>query len=64
MREVPELDTMIPLDATKPYDVKDVVRAVVDDGYMFEIAEAYAQNIVVGFARIGGRVVGVVANQP
>src|SRR5579871_5196626 len=63
-REVPELDTMIPLDASKPYDVKDVVRAVVDDGYLFEIAEAYAQNIVVGFARVGGRVVGVVANQP
>jgi propionyl-CoA carboxylase beta chain len=63
-REVPELDTMIPLDASKPYDVKDVVRAVVDDGYLFEVAEAYAQNIVVGFARIGGRAVGVVANQP
>ncbi len=63
-REVPELDTMIPLEASKPYDVKDVVRAVVDDGYLFEVAEAYAQNIVVGFARIGGRAVGVVANQP
>ncbi len=55
---------MIPLDASRPYDVKDVVRAVVDDGYLFEIAEAYAQNIVVGFARVGGRAVGVVANQP
>ena len=64
LREVPELDTMIPLEANKPYDVKDVMRAVVDDGYLFEIAEAYAQNIVVGFARIGGRAVGVVANQP
>ncbi|MGH7329164.1 MAG: acyl-CoA carboxylase subunit beta, partial [Polyangiaceae bacterium] len=63
-REVPELDAMIPLDATKPYDVKDVVRAVVDDGYLFEIDAGYAQNIVVGFARVGGRVVGVVANQP
>jgi propionyl-CoA carboxylase beta chain len=63
-REVPELDTMIPLDASKPYDVKDVVRAVVDDGYLFEVAEAYAANIVVGFARVGGRAVGVVANQP
>ncbi len=63
-REVPELDAMIPLDASKPYDVKDVVRAVVDDGYLFEVAEAYAANIVVGFARIGGRAVGVVANQP
>jgi propionyl-CoA carboxylase beta chain len=64
MREVPELDTMIPLDSSRPYDVKDVVRAVVDDGYLFEVAEAYAQNIVVGFARVGGRAVGVVANQP
>ncbi len=64
MREVPELDTMIPLESNKPYDVKDVVSAVVDDGYLFEIAEAYAANIVTGFARIGGRAVGVVANQP
>jgi propionyl-CoA carboxylase beta chain len=63
-REVPELDTMIPLEPSRPYDVKDVVRAVVDDAYLFEIAESYAQNIVVGFARIGGRAVGVVANQP
>ena len=63
-REVPDLDTMIPLEPSRPYDVKDVIRAVVDDGYLFEIAEAYAQNIVVGFARVGGRVVGLVANQP
>jgi propionyl-CoA carboxylase beta chain len=63
-REVPELDAMIPLEASRPYDVKEVVRAVVDDAYLFEVAEAYAQNIVVGFARIGGRAVGVVANQP
>jgi propionyl-CoA carboxylase beta chain len=63
-REVPELDTMIPLEPSRPYDVKDVVRAVVDEGYLFEIAEAYAANIVVGFARVGGRAVGVVANQP
>src|SRR5260370_23696712 len=45
-REVPELDTMIPLDPSKPYAVKDVVRAVVDDGYLFEEAEAYPGNIV------------------
>jgi propionyl-CoA carboxylase beta chain len=64
LREVPELDTMIPLDSSRPYDVKDVVRAVVDDAYLFEVAEGYAQNIVVGFARVGGRAVGVVANQP
>ncbi|MDP9148357.1 MAG: acyl-CoA carboxylase subunit beta [Myxococcota bacterium] len=63
-REVPGLDTMIPPEPSKPYDVKDVVRAVMDDGDLFEIAEAYAPNIVVGFARVGGRVVGIVANQP
>jgi propionyl-CoA carboxylase beta chain len=64
MREVPELDAMIPTDPAKPYDVKDVVRAVVDEGSFFEVAEAYAQNIVVGLARVAGRAVGVVANQP
>ncbi len=64
LREVPELDTMIPVESNKPYDVKDVIRAVVDEGNLFEIAEQYAANIVVGFARIGGRSVGVVANQP
>jgi len=64
LREVPELDTMIPLESNKPYDVKDVIRAVVDDGHLFEVAEQYACNIVVGFARVGGRSVGVVANQP
>ena len=63
-RDVPELDDMIPLDAARPYDVKDVVRAAVDDARLFEIAEAYAPNIVIGFAHVGGRVVGVVANQP
>ena len=63
-REVPELDTMVPAESSKPYDVRSVVRAVVDDGHLFEIHERYAQNMVVGFARIGGRPIGVVANQP
>ena len=63
-REIPELDTMVPADPAKPYDVRNVVRAVVDDGHLFEIHERYAQNMVVGFARIGGRPIGVVANQP
>src|SRR5580693_4446243 len=63
-REVPELDAMVPIESNKPYDVKDVIRSVVDEGHLFEIAEQYAQNIVVGFAHIGGRAVGVVANQP
>ncbi|MFO0586748.1 MAG: acyl-CoA carboxylase subunit beta [Polyangiaceae bacterium] len=63
-RDVPELDTMIPLDSSKPYDIKSVIRAVVDDGRLFEVHDKYAMNIVVGFARIGGRPIGVVANQP
>jgi propionyl-CoA carboxylase beta chain len=63
-RDVPELDKMVPADPSKPYDIKNVVRAVVDDGQLLEIHERYAQNIVVGFARIGGRPIGVVANQP
>jgi len=63
-REVPELDSMVPEASNKPYDIKDVIRATVDDGYLFEIHEKYARNMVVGFARIGGRPVGVVANNP
>ena len=63
-REAPELDTLVPIESQKPYDIKKVISAVVDDGKLLEIHEAYAQNIVVGFARIGGRAVGVVANQP
>ena len=47
-----------------PYDMKDVINIVVDDGYFFEIHEHYAKNIVVGFARLNGRSVGIVANQP
>jgi len=63
-REIPELDTMVPNESHRPYDIKDVIRAVVDDGKLFEIHSEYAQNIVVGFARVGGRTIGVVANQP
>ncbi len=47
-----------------PYDIKDVIHAVIDDGYFFEVQEHYAKNIVVGFARLNGRSVGIVANQP
>jgi len=63
-REVPELDTMVPSESNKPYDIKKLIAATVDDGHLFEIHTQYAQNIVVGFARVGGRPVGVVANQP
>ncbi len=59
-----ELDTIVPDDPSKPYDIKDVIRMVVDNGEFFEIHEAYAPNIVVGFARLGGHAVGIVANQP
>jgi acetyl-CoA carboxylase carboxyltransferase component len=58
------LDTIIPDSPTKPYDMKDVVRLVVDEGRFMEVMEGYAQNIIVGFARMDGRVVGVVAQQP
>ncbi len=58
------LDTIIPENPNKPYDMKQVIRAVVDDGDFFEVHELYAENIIVGFARMGGMPVGVVANQP
>ena len=58
------LDKIIPDDPGKPYDMKNVIQMIVDDGQFFEIHEAYAQNIVVGFARLGGHSVGIIANQP
>ena len=58
------MDTIIPDEPNKPYDIKDVIRMVVDDGQFYEIHEGFAQNIVVGFARLGGHSVGLVANQP
>ena len=59
-----ELDTLVPVESNKPYDMKDVITRVVDDGYFFEVAEHFARNILVGFARMAGETVGVVANQP
>src|SRR6202171_3238641 len=58
------LDKIIPEQSNQPYDMKDVIHAVVDDGYFFEGQEHSAKNIVVGFARLDGRSVGIVANQP
>jgi len=58
------LRTLVPLNPNKPYDIKEVVRAVVDQRHFFEVHEHYARNIVVGFARLNGRSVGIVANQP
>ncbi len=58
------LDTIIPAESNQPYDMVDVISRVVDDGYFFQVQEHFARNIVVGFARMAGRPVGIVANQP
>ncbi len=58
------LDTIIPTESNQPYDMVDVIARVVDDGYFFQVQEHFARNIVVGFARMAGRTVGIVANQP
>jgi methylmalonyl-CoA decarboxylase subunit alpha len=58
------INKIVPEDPTLPYDVKDVIRAVVDNSDFFEIMELYAKNIVIGFGRMGGRTTGFVANQP
>ena len=63
-RQDPKLDTLVPETPSKPYDIKEVIEAVVDDGYFFEVQEQFARNMVVGFARLGGHSVGIVANQP
>ena len=64
LRRESALDSIIPDDPSKPYNIKDVICLLVDDAEFYEIQEAYAQNIVVGFARLGGHSVGIVANQP
>ncbi len=58
------LRMLVPDDPQKPYDIKDAIHAVVDDAYFFEVHEHFAKNLVVGFARLDGRPVGIVANQP
>ncbi|MBZ3876158.1 Propionyl-CoA carboxylase beta chain, mitochondrial [Sciurus carolinensis] len=63
-RLVPELDTIVPLESTKAYDMLDIIHSVVDEREFFEIMPTYAKNIVVGFARMNGRTVGIVGNQP
>ena len=63
-REVAELDSIIPDDTRKSYDMRQVIRAVSDAGDWFEVHELYAPNILVGFIRLAGRPVGVIANQP
>ena len=63
-REAPELDTLVPDAPNQPYDILDVIHHVADDGLFLEVHRHFARNLVVGFARLGGRAVGVVANQP
>ncbi|HNW49104.1 MAG TPA: acyl-CoA carboxylase subunit beta [Bacteroidales bacterium] len=59
-----KIDKIVPVDPTKPYDVRDVIRAVTDSSEFFEVQEMWAANIVIGYGRINGRTVGFVANQP
>src|SRR5260370_11440739 len=63
-RRADSLNALVPADPQKPYDMKEAIHSVVDDGYFFEVHEYYAKNLVVGFARLDGRPVGVVGNQP
>jgi propionyl-CoA carboxylase beta chain len=63
-RVEPKLNQIIPEASNQPYDIRDVINAIVDDGYFFEVQQMFAPNICVGFARLGGRSVGIVANQP
>jgi propionyl-CoA carboxylase beta chain len=63
-REAPELDDLVPASPTQPYDMHDLIGAIVDAGSFLEVHEHFARNLVVGFARLGGRSIGIVANQP
>jgi propionyl-CoA carboxylase beta chain len=60
----PSLDSLVPDNPNKPYDIKELILKVVDEGDFFELSETFARNIVIGFGRIAGRTVGFVANQP
>jgi len=64
LRQDPELDSIIPDHPNKPYDMREVIKRVMDDGRFLEVHEHFAQNILVGFARLGGRSIGIVAQQP
>jgi propionyl-CoA carboxylase beta chain len=63
-REDESLDALVPVSPNQPYDMLDVIHTVADEGYFLEVHQHYAKNILVGFARLGGRPVGIVANQP
>ncbi len=58
------LNTIVPVESNQPYDIRKIIHLVVDNGYFFEVQEHYARNIVIGFARLNGQPVGIVANQP
>jgi acetyl-CoA carboxylase carboxyltransferase component len=64
LRESPELETLVPADTSKPYDMLAVIEEIVDHGEFMEVQADYARNIIVGFARLGGQSIGIVANQP
>jgi propionyl-CoA carboxylase beta chain len=59
-----KLNTIVPEVSTQPYDIRDIIEIIADENYFFEVQEHFAQNIVIGFARLGGQSVGIVANQP
>src|SRR5204863_4440018 len=63
-REDEALDRLVPASPNQPYDMLDIVHAVVDEGYFLEVHRHFAKNILVGFARMDGRPIGIVANQP
>jgi len=63
-RRCPELEQIVPIEPHKPYDVRQVIASIVDDGRFFEVHQLWAENMVVGFARLNGWVIGIVANQP
>ena len=63
-REDPELDTIVPDDPSKPYDMREVIKRIVDDEEFFEVHEHFAKNIICGFSRLDGYPVGIVGNQP
>jgi propionyl-CoA carboxylase beta chain len=63
-REEASLKTVVPANPNRPYDIKDIIHAVVDDQHFFEVQGGFAQNMVIGFARLAGKSVGIVANQP
>lgn len=63
-RKTPDIHKLIPEDSNIPYDIKKLIEEVVDDNYFFEVMPQFAQNVVVGYARMGGKPVGIVANQP